>query len=358
LLLGAAVLAPGSGGADEKTARAPAELVAPKEGATVSEVEEFEGRLGRDGWPVVLVRPEVEDGPWYVQAPVEEVTDRQFTGRAHFGDKDTPKGTKFILAVLVARTREEAREFKAGTTLKDLPADLPRSRLVAVFRGARTPDEPSGPRTLSFSGYRWQVKAGRRLGPGPNDFSDAADNVWLDEQRRLHLAITRAGGRWRCAEVVADRSLGHGEYRWVFSGGLAALDRQAVLGLFTYETTTREIDFELSRWGDPAKANAQFVIQPYTARDSTHRFDTGAATVLTVSVVWDKAEVRGRCWAGEDTGKEPLADWRYTGRRIPPPGKERARANLWLFDGKPPASGAKQEVIIHSFAFTPSAAPK
>jgi hypothetical protein len=52
-----------------------------------------------------------------------------------------------------------------------------------------------------------------------------------------------------------------------------------------------------------------------------------------------------------------MATWTYTGRRIPPPGKERARANLWLFEGKPPASGQRQEVVIHSFGFKPAGTP-
>src|SRR5207244_2180790 len=97
----------------------------------------------------------------------------------------------------------------------------------------------------------------------------------------------------------------------------------------------------------------QFVVQPYTIKGNMHRFDTGKATVLTVSLLWEKAQVRCRSWEGEDTSKAPLAGWTYTGRHIPPPGKERARANLWLFDGRPPASGQRQVVVISSFAFNP-----
>jgi hypothetical protein len=211
---------------------------------------------------------------------------------------------------------------------------------------------------VKFAGRTWQVKAGHRLGPGPNDFSDDPENVGVDGRGHLHLAITQADGAWRCAEVVADEPLGYGEYRWVICGDLAALDRQAVLGLFTYEGRGREIDFELSRWSQANNANAQFVVQPYTVRGNMRRFDTGPADVLTVSLVWEKGLVRGRCWRGEDTSKTPLQDWRYTGRSIPPPGNERVRANLWLFQSRPPASGARQEVTIRSFQFTPPAGSK
>jgi hypothetical protein len=189
------------------------------------------------------------------------------------------------------------------------------------------------------------------MGPGPNDFSDSTQSVWLDEQQHLHLAIAKTDGRWRCAEVVADRSLGYGEYRWRISGDLAALDPRAVLGLFTYEREDQEVDFELSRWANPGNANAQFVVQPYTAKGAMRRFDTGKAKALTISIIWGKEAVRCRCWEGTDTSKPPLATWKYTGRHNPKPGKERARANLWLFQSRPPASGKKQEVVIESFDF-------
>ena len=341
-----------------QTAPPPVELLAPKESATVSEVEELEGRLTKGGWPVIVVQPQLEGALWWVQPAVEEVVDSQFTGRAHFGDKDTPKGSTFALVVLVAKSKDEGRRFKSGMTLKELPPELQHSKEIIVTRGVPSVAKQTEPRTLDFSGQTWQVKAGRRLGPGPNDFSDAKENVWLDEKGRLHLAITWADDRWQCAEVVANKSLGYGEYIWVVSGDLPTLDRRLVLGLFTYETTEKEIDFELSRWGKADQPNAQFVVQPYQAKDSTHRFDTAKAKVLTCSVVWEKDQVRCRCWMGEDTTREPLAYWKYLGRNIPAPGKERARANLWLFEGKSPSSGERQEVVIQSFKFESAGVPK
>jgi hypothetical protein len=346
--------------AQEKKDKPPVTLLSPKDGAVVPQVEELEGRVdGKDAWPVVFVRPLVGEEPWWVQPAVTDVVSGQWTGKIHFGNNDTPAGTKFSVIVGVARNKEEAAKFKAGTTLETLPPDLPHSAPITVYRDKQPPKPPEPEaRSVSFAGRTWQVKAGRRLGPGPNDWSDSKDNVWVDDKGYLHLAVTRADRKCLCAEVVADKSLGYGEYRWVVSGDLPALDRWVVLGLFTYETTLREIDFELSRWGDAKKPNAQFVVQPYTAKDSTYRFDTATAKLLTASLLWEKGQVRGRCWEGEDTGKKPLADWTYTGSHIPPPGKERARANLWLFDGKPPASGERQEVVLHSFAFQPAETPR
>src|SRR5206468_686881 len=93
---------------------------------------------------------------------------------------------------------------------------------------------------ISFSGYKWEVKtsAANPVGPGPNYFSSATNNVWVDGQGRLHLRITRqtvnGTNQWSCAEVVSQRSLGHGTYRFSLDSRVDNLDPKVVLGLFTW----------------------------------------------------------------------------------------------------------------------------
>jgi hypothetical protein len=216
-------------------------------------------------------------------------------------------------------------------------------------------EAPAAHRSITFGGQTWDVKSGHgnKVGPGPNYFSNSQEHVWLDDKGYLHLAIAKTQDHWQCAEVVARQSLGYGEYRWVVSGDLATLDLRVVLGLFLYENDTQEIDFELSRWESRSNQNAQFVVQPPT-KESKHRFDTGQATTLTCSLVWKEKEVRGRCWAGEDTTRKPIADWRYAGPSVPRRGRVRAQANLWLFHGRAPTELAKHEVVIRSFVFKSS----
>jgi hypothetical protein len=114
------------------------------------------------------------------------------------------------------------------------------------------------PAVIAFSGYRWNVKeSSRRAGPGPNFFG--SEGVEVDARRRLHLAILRKRTGWPCSEVVLDRSLGYGEYR--FGIRTSALDRNVVFGMFLWDSAAprlhfREVDIELSRWGDPRKPNA------------------------------------------------------------------------------------------------------
>jgi hypothetical protein len=211
-------------------------------------------------------------------------------------------------------------------------------------------------KTIAFADRTWEIKAGNRMGPGPNAWSDG--NVLADETGRLHLAITEDDGKWYCAELIATEPLGYGEYRWVVSGDLAKLDQQTVLGLFLYRDDRHEIDFELSRWGQAEANNGQFVVQ--AARNGKHRFDTGDATTITVSIYWNEGLVRGRCWAGEDTTAKPLADWRFESPQVPrEESKLAARVNFWLVGGKPPSTGKPQEVVIQSFHFVPArTAPK
>src|SRR5690606_12362371 len=69
-------------------------------------------------------------------------------------------------------------------------------------------------RIIKFSGYDWIVRTSdnKKVGPGPNLFSDSEDNVWVDNQWRMHLKIVQRGGLSYCAGVILKNSLGHGKY--------------------------------------------------------------------------------------------------------------------------------------------------
>ncbi|HQA53253.1 MAG TPA: hypothetical protein PK419_10400, partial [Spirochaetota bacterium] len=140
-------------------------------------------------------------------------------------------------------------------------------------------DEDTFNSTLFFSGYTWQVKTGdEKMGPGPNYFSNNAKNAWVDSSGYLHLAITNRNGEWQCAEVICTESLGYGTYSFDVDTPADAIDKNTVLGLFTWDddfpSFYREIDIEISRWGeDRPYPNTQFVVQPYTRDGNIHRFD-------------------------------------------------------------------------------------
>src|SRR4051812_1462922 len=90
-------------------------------------------------------------------------------------------------------------------------------------------------RIVNFSGRQWGVKkASSKVGPGPNYFSDSTSNVWVDASDRMHLKITKVGGKWNCAEVVLLGTVGYGTYRFYLDSPVDSLDRNVVLGLFTW----------------------------------------------------------------------------------------------------------------------------
>ena len=208
-------------------------------------------------------------------------------------------------------------------------------------------------RLIKWADRSWEIKVGQALGPGPNNWSGEKDCIRVDDQGHLHMAISPQGNAWNCSELIAPKSLGYGEYRWIFSADFASLSPRSVLGLFLYEDDEHEIDFELSQWGKSDAPNAQFVLQP-SSKNSIHRFSSGKADLLSCSMLWGKSKVRFRCWIGDDMSKKPLAEWTYSGEKVPKPGKERVHLNFWLVKGKAAPDGTRQEVIIKSFDFKPA----
>lgn len=75
---------------------------------------------------------------------------------------------------------------------------------------------------------------------------------------------------------------------------------------------------------------------------------------LTAKYVWRKGVVEAVCT--DASGKE-LRKWSYKSgdepaAAVPPAdGKERAIANLWLYEGKAPKSDKPLRVVVESFKF-------
>ena len=217
-------------------------------------------------------------------------------------------------------------------------------------------------RTLQFSGYEWKVKSSNgRVGPGPNYFSDSKNNVKVDAQGRLHLRVTRRDGHWYCAEVISTRSFGYGTYRFYVDTTFDNMDPRAILGLFTWsdapDYSNREIDVEVSRWGNKANKNGQFVVQPYTQPMNIVRFQIPRGlNASTHSFAWKPDSIfcqslKGIHGARPGTSRV-IAEHAFT-EGIPQAGGENARINLWLMAGRSPIDGKETEIIVSKFEFVP-----
>lgn len=227
----------------------------------------------------------------------------------------------------------------------------------------RPPTASAAVRTIAFSGETWWVKNSAGLvGPGPNYFSDSARNVTVDKAGRLHLRLTRTGTRWYAAEVVLTRSLGYGTYRFDLATPIDRLDPNVVLGLFTWDDdpsdalrSHREIDFEATRWANPADPNnGQFTVQPWDAapapRYKRFAIPPGLAS-SSVEFTWLPGQV---VFVTRDSAGRPYQSWAFQDPSVPTPGKETARMNLWLINGRPPTNGREVEIVVSAFSFTPN----
>jgi hypothetical protein len=271
-------------------------------------------------------------------------------------------GRAILIAVVIAFCCGSASQLSGRRGVESsfaVPSD------TAPATGAK-PEPGADVRTLQFSGYDWAVKTsrGRRVGPGNNSFSDSEKDVWVDDQGRLHLRISHEDGRWHCAEVISKRTFGYGTYRFYLDGVVDNLDANVVLGLFTWSDEPayahREIDIEISRWGQPAaERNAQFVIQPYTRPQNIVRFAVPPGIVTSTHCFeWrpDRVvcqSIKGQSAIPPETGS--VIHQRTFTQGIPKAGGENARMNLWLTNGRAPREGKEVEVVIARFEFLRSA---
>ena len=225
--------------------------------------------------------------------------------------------------------------------------------LAACSSGERAFEIPEGARVINFSGYEWVVTSSgdRKAGPGPNYFSDAEENAWVDENGRLHLKITFREDRWNCARVELAKHTGYGRYIFYVSSRPDSLDPQVVWGLYTYMNDQEEIDIEFSRWGIVNNHEAQYAVQPSYITGNRARFRMNQEGDCSTHLFhWTKKRIDFASYHGHVTQPvnetQIIARWRYYGNNIPPDSDERLKINLWLFRGKPPLNGEETEVVI------------
>jgi len=296
----------------------------------------------RPGDRVVLY---AKSGVWWVQPftvrPFTDISgDSTWTSNIH-------QGLEYA-ALLVGP------DYRPPATIESLPAAGGSVLAVATAPGSgHFASRPA--RTLTFSGYEWEVRQKPSDRGGANQYSP--DNAWTDQDGFLHLKLARRDDRWLSAEVILTRSLGYGTYAFVVRD-TAHLDPAAALSLVTWddsgaEQNHRELDVEISQWGDPAIKNAQFVVQPYYVAANVSRFQTPAGR-LTHSFRWepDLASFKTLTGDGSSPGARVVEQHDFTSG-IPTPGSETVRINLYYFRYSPLPPQKEVEVVIEKFQYLP-----
>ena len=239
---------------------------------------------------------------------------------------------------------------------------------------------------LDFSGRKWNIKQGSDLGPGPNNFTNHPNDVWIDDNGFLHLTVTERQGTWRCTEVVSQDTMGYGTYIWTIEGDPVNIDRNIVLGLFTWndssfqEQANSEVDIEFAKWADPEEEyTLQYGVQPiaFGPYNEERVFkpeedNSNWIGVSTHAFTWTDTLITWESWPGSEYGAgDPVASWtfdlnnppkrKYEGPFIsdpviiPAPGSyTNARMNLWLVNGpEGPFLPIRHEMIIRKFEYIP-----
>jgi len=244
--------------------------------------------------------------------------------------------------------------YRPASKVASLPAV--GNGVVAVVTAKGKPAAPILAKVIHFSGYDWNVRAaGSDRGGEPNAYDPG--NAWVDEKGYLHLRMQQRDGNWTCAEVSLTRSLGYGSYIFLVQD-TGHLGPSAVLGLYTLDDlrtddVRAELDIELSRWGNPASKNAQFVVQPFYVPENVARF-MAPPGVLTHMFRWESGRasfktVRG---AGMSPGAPVVSEHVFTSG-IPIPANEAAHIDLYDFRHSRSSSQQPVEVVIEKFEFLP-----
>lgn len=294
----------------------------------------------RSGQKIVLYS---KSDKWWVQPlanqPFTNIqADSQWTSSIHLGTE--------YAALLVEPG------YQPPPTVDSLPKEGGLVVSVKTIEGEKL--SPSSPVTLRFSGYEWEVRSldsdrgGTRHGYDPS-------NAWTDEKGFLHLRIAQKAGQWTCAEVKLTRSLGYGSY-FVVVRDASQLDPAVVASMFTWDeqgddTSHREMSIELTRWGDTANKNAQYVVQPFYVPANVARF-MAPAGILTHSFRWEPGKVTFRSVSGDGTvnGTPAVAEHVFNSG-VPSPGGEVVHINLYVFGNNTLQSEA--EVVIEKFEYLP-----
>ncbi len=208
-------------------------------------------------------------------------------------------------------------------------------------------------RIIKFSGYDWVVRTSEdnKQGPGPNYFSNSEENVWIDDEGRLHLKIVKKEGRWNCAGVSMRRSLGFNKYVFYVGSRVDSLDQNVVAGLFTYMNDEEEIDIEFSKWSKADNEDSQFAVQPSHNPGNKTRFNLDLDSEFSTHFFdWKKTQIEFASYRGQTLkpdAKDIISEWTYSGKDIPPDSDEQLKINLWLFRGRPPTDGKEAEMIVN-----------
>jgi hypothetical protein len=119
------------------------------------------------------------------------------------------------------------------------------------------------------------------------------------------------------------------------------------------DQNNREMDIEISRWGDPASKNAQYEVQPFYVPANVARF-TLPSGVVTHSFRWEPGSVSFRTvrGTGSDPAAEVVGEHAFTSG-VPAPGVESVRMAFFIYGNTGVPMQNDAEVVVEKFEYLP-----
>jgi len=298
----------------------------------------------RNGEHIVVY---ARSGPWWVQPwPSEPFiniqSDSTWSTATHMG---------FEYSALLVEPG-----YQPPPTMDVLPSRGGSIVAVTAVKGVG-PIELAPSKSLHFSGYDWVVRTIASDRGGLNNLY-GAENAWVDAKGAMHLRITKKSGRWSCAEVKLNRSLGYGTYIATVRD-VSRLEPAAVFSLTTFddwagEQHYREMDVEDSRWGDAAsKTDAQFGIQPFYVPGNVFPFTTPVGA-LTHSLRWESGKASFKSVRGTSLrlAAPVVAEHLFTAG-VPSAGQETFQFLFYVVASEKSPMQNEDEVVVEKFEYLP-----
>jgi PKD repeat protein len=191
---------------------------------------------------------------------------------------------------------------------------------------------------LVWKGFVWTARDGQGA-PQYNRWNP--QGIYVDYLDRLHLTIKNVNGVWYSSEADNDIDYLYGKYTWTVDQESLNLDKNTVVGLFTYETDVDEHDIEFSKWEDETKNNTWFSNQPRPVYNAA----VYPSEKVLCSIDWQPYGCRYTIVTESGT---TLAD--YTDNDASPTTVAESLAmNLWLWGA--PSNQAEIDITIYDFSY-------
>lgn len=108
-------------------------LQTPRDGSTVSRVEDVVALTRAKGWPIALIKSDLPDDVWWVQQIVG-FQGNAFAARVNFGNEHSIRGTMYHMVFVFLDSPDEVRRFRIAKQFKEVPDGVRRSKEFHFIR--------------------------------------------------------------------------------------------------------------------------------------------------------------------------------------------------------------------------------